>query len=168
MIPTRSGGLSPGETVIRVVLEFSHAIRQILFIMSQHNGLRRLLAREVARATRKVLPSTAHAAAQRRPTFLGATVGMTLGSITATIVTWPVADILLAPWLIKECLLSAREDKDDSATDVALPLTDVVSLRQMVGSVNHGTHARVCVLTGGTREQRDAAWVEGRWVDDSV
>ena len=68
MIPTRSGGLSPGESwlaVIRVVLEFSHAIRQILFIMSQHNGLRRLLAREVARATRKVLPSTAHAAAQR-------------------------------------------------------------------------------------------------------
>ena len=27
---------------------------------------------------------------------------------------------------------------------------------------------RLGLVTGGTREQRDAAWVEGRWVDDSV
>ena len=27
---------------------------------------------------------------------------------------------------------------------------------------------RLGLVTGGTREQRDAAWVEGRWVEDSV
>ena len=27
---------------------------------------------------------------------------------------------------------------------------------------------RLGLVTGGTREQRDAAWVEGRWVDDSA
>jgi len=114
--------------------------------------MRRMLAREFA-LLRSSMP-VAKRATQHRPTFLGATVGATVGSITAAIVTWPIADIFLAPWFIKEGLLTPVGDATRAAP---LAVTDVSRLRQLVGSVDDADGrgpAHLCVLTGGTREQR--------------
>ena len=42
-----------------------------------------------------------HATFLRRggPTAAGAAVGLTVGTVTFSIVAWPVADLLIAPWL---------------------------------------------------------------------
>jgi len=110
--------------------------------------MRRLLVRAFSRGAHAIHPSTS--LAKHRPTLLGATVGVTVGSITATIVAWPVADILLAPWCIQQGLMTKR----DAPVATTAPAADVSNLRQMVGSVDDANAAQLCVLTGGTREQR--------------
>ena len=82
--------------------------------------------------------------------------------------------------MIDAAALVAGEEAEDLG-DVVVgerrvePLQRRAELRELevavaVG-VEHAEDAQREVLappTGGTREQRDAAWVEGRWVDDSV
>lgn len=92
----------------------------------------------------------------RRTTFLGATVGVTVGTITATLVSWPVADILLAPWFIRSAMERPNQASPSPAASLAIPTTDIRALRQMACQ----SSATVVVLTGGTREQRLALAVE--------
>lgn len=89
-------------------------------------------------------------APQRGTSILGATVGVTVGSITGTLVTWPIADILLGPYFIKQGLLASVPANTNASTP---PDLDAASLRNLVGSTEI-SDARLSVLTGGTREQR--------------
>lgn len=64
---------------------------------------------------------------------------------------WPIADILLGPYFIKQAILATSKPTDESHT----PRADVVNLRHLVGSIDAAAaEPRLCVLTGGTREQR--------------
>jgi len=113
------------------------------------------LAHDIVRVARAVppppSPPTPRSPVVRSSrTILGATVGVTVGSVTGTLVMWPIADILLGPWCIKEALLCTMQPAADTSD------ADAAGLRKMVGSVDDSPAHGLCVLTGGTREQRQA------------
>ena len=88
--------------------------------------------------------------------LLGASVGATIGAITASIFAWPVADLVIAPYLIAEAM------RCPVSTDVKPAAErEVNSLRSLLS----GERARLCFLAGGPQEHREAlacAASEGR------
>lgn len=99
----------------------------------------------------------AHAAAAPpkpdSPSLLGTSVGITLGALTASLVAWPLADLVIAPMLI----IKAMQRESDCWTvpeDVAPK--DAQRLRDLSGCENMSAPARFLVLAGGTHQQRTA------------
>ena len=88
--------------------------------------------------------------------LLGASVGATIGAITASMFAWPVADLIVAPYLIAEAM------RRPVSTDVKPAAEhEVKSLRSLLS----GERARLCFLAGGPQEHREAlacAASEGR------
>ena len=81
-----------------------------------------VLARELAVATRALRPHPPVPAVRPvdsssdRPSILGTTIGVTLGSATLMMVAWPIADIFLPPLFIKEALVQATPAAQPRAT----------------------------------------------------
>ena len=85
-----------------------------------------------------------------------ATADATIGAITASMFAWPVADLIVAPYLIAEAM------RRPVSTDVKPAAErEVNSLRSLLS----GERARLCFLAGGPQEHREAlacAASEGR------
>ena len=94
---------------------------------------------------RPVAATTTALSGRARPSILGTTVGLTLGSATLTLIAWPLADIFLAPSFIKAALLS--EKARSTATN------EYASLRALHVMTGNAEASRVCMVAGGTHEQ---------------
>ena len=114
-------------------------------------AIRRQLLPTTLRTARRSLSSsskTSNTDSSSR-TFLGVAGGATVCAVTGSLVLWPVADLVFAPMLIAEGMASGKPTTPAASSGEQ---KDVMELR---GLLTKGT-ARLCVLAGGTQEERSA------------
>ncbi|KAJ1629174.1 hypothetical protein T492DRAFT_907847 [Pavlovales sp. CCMP2436] len=109
------------------------------------------VARAIRQRGRRLLATSIVAPTPQR-TFLGASLGLTASAITLSVFVWPIADLLVAPRLIR-CAVNERASRPRAAgIDESCP---------SLGSAASSVH----ILSGGTPEQRSAiarALADGR------
>lgn len=81
--------------------------------------------------------------------LLGVSLGATVGTVSAAVIVWPIADLVIAPVCIAECMHQTPSPPS------GLPATEKDVKRLLtLGASSDG--ARVVVLAGGTHQQRQA------------
>jgi len=82
-------------------------------------------------------------------TFLGFAGGATVGAAAGSLLLWPVADLVFAPYLIAEAMVRPMSEPAHGKPAAEV---DVSRLKGLLSTPS----ARLCVLAGATQEQRAA------------
>ena len=96
----------------------------------------------------------------RSRTWLGTSLGVSLGTLTFSIVAWPIAEVIGGTYVVGEAL---RRGQDAPTNAQVASTTDVVRLRTLMADGAHS--AKPYVVAGGSQHQRSAlarAVQEGR------